>query len=179
MGSVSDKCIESYSRLKHLKLVGDELGMPWQTVYVHLKKAGVSITGDKARYGSITDKFAAKAERQFKELIPFAIDNNQTEFQSSIDFCVNGHSVDVKASRLKRSGSINRWAYCINKQRDTADFFVLYAYDKNANKVTHNFLLPGEIAREKTTISITESLKSKWADYIISEQELLEFFEEI
>lgn len=46
-----DRCIEAYSRLKNLKLVGEEIGMKWQTVYVQLKKAGVKVTGDKARYG--------------------------------------------------------------------------------------------------------------------------------
>lgn len=34
-----EKCVESYSRIKNLKLVGIELGIPWQTVYVHLQNA--------------------------------------------------------------------------------------------------------------------------------------------
>ena len=37
--------IESYSRLKNLKLVELETGIKWQTVYTHLKKAGVAVTG--------------------------------------------------------------------------------------------------------------------------------------
>lgn len=44
------KIIESYSRLKKLKLVGDETGIPWQTVYVRLRANNVPVTGDKARY---------------------------------------------------------------------------------------------------------------------------------
>ena len=67
-----DACIESYSRLKNLKLVGLELGIPWQTVYVHLRAAGVPVTGDKKRYGSDTDRLAAKAEALFAELVPAA-----------------------------------------------------------------------------------------------------------
>lgn len=179
MSDIKDLCIESYSRLKHLKLVGEEVGIPWQTVYVHLKKAGVKVTGDKARYGSATDRFAVKAEQEFKRLIPFAIDNNEAEFQSTIDFCVNGQSVDVKASRLKSDGRLYRWSFCINKQRDIADFFVLYAYDNGGENIINVFMIPGEIARAKTTISITSTLKSKWADYIISQPDMLEFFKEI
>ena len=57
---IIDKCIESYSRLKNLKLVGLEVGIPWQTVYVYLKQAGISVTGDKSRYGSATDRVAVK-----------------------------------------------------------------------------------------------------------------------
>ena len=53
---IIDKCIESYSRLKNLKLVGLEVGIPWQTVYVYLKQAGIAVTGDKSRYGSVTDR---------------------------------------------------------------------------------------------------------------------------
>lgn len=37
-----DKCIESYRRLKNLKLVGAEVGVPWQTVYVMLRAAGAA-----------------------------------------------------------------------------------------------------------------------------------------
>ena len=176
MSSISEKCIEAYSRAKNLKIAANEVGIPWQTVYVHLKKAGVSVCGDKARYGSASDRFAAKSEARFRDLVPFAVDNNQTEFQSTIDFTVGDFSVDVKAARLKPAGSINRWSYCVNKQRDIADFFVLYAYNKDGDDVDHVFLIPGEIARTKTTISITESLKSKWADYEVSEPELIKFF---
>jgi len=179
MSDIQDACAESYSRLKHLKLVGEEVGIPWQTVYVHLKKAGVAVTGDKARYGGITDRFAAKAEAEFKRLIPSAVDNNETEFQSTIDFDVNGNSVDIKAARLKSDGRIHRWAYCVSKQRDAADFFILYAYDGSGEDVLHKFMIPGEIAREKTTISITATLKSKWADYLISDDGLVEFFNSI
>lgn len=177
--SITSKCVESYSRLKHLKLVGEEIGIPWQTVYVHLKKAGVSVTGDKARYGSASDRLANKAEAEFQKTIPWAKDNNKTEFQSSIDFNVDSSTVDIKASRLKFDGKLSRWAFCVNKQRDDADFFVLYAYDEKGCGILHLFLIPGEIAREKTTISITESLNSKWADYIISSSDMVDFFNDL
>ena len=92
--------VESYSRLKNLKLVGKEVGMPFQSVYLVLRKAGVSVTGDKSRYGSETDRLAAGAEREFMSLVPDAKNMNEVQFQSKIDFDVHGVTVDVKSSRL-------------------------------------------------------------------------------
>lgn len=81
-----NNCIDSYSRLKNLKLVGNELKIPWQTVYVILKKAGVNVVGDKARYGSVSDRLASYAENMFKIDVPNAVDNNDLKYQASIDF---------------------------------------------------------------------------------------------
>jgi hypothetical protein len=55
-----DLCVSRYRDLKNCHLVGAELGMPWQTVYWNLKKAGEPVVGDKARYGSETDRLAAR-----------------------------------------------------------------------------------------------------------------------
>lgn len=46
--------VEAYEKHKNLKLAAIEVGMPWQMLYVHLRKLGVPVTGDKARYGRIT-----------------------------------------------------------------------------------------------------------------------------
>jgi hypothetical protein len=50
--------------------------MAWQTLYYHLQKAGHPVTGDKERYGSVTDKLAKHAEDLFTRLVPAAVDNN-------------------------------------------------------------------------------------------------------
>jgi hypothetical protein len=175
---IAQACIDSYGKLKNLKLVGSEIGIPWQTVYVHLRKAGVPVTGDKARYGSAKDRLASFAERLFAEDVPTAIDSNASQFQASIDFLVLGWSVDVKASarQLFKNDAI-RWAFCINKQKDKADFFVLYALNNSDERhVEHVFLLPNEIATARTTISVPETMNSKWADYEIRRDELDGFF---
>lgn len=186
--SIQEKCIEKYAELKHLKLVGIELGIPWQTVYVYLKEAGVAVTGDKARYGSVTDRLAVYAENLFAESVPFATDNNAGKFQATVDFDIEGMLVDVKASMLQpgrhdASGKkiAPRWAYCISKQKDISDFFVLYAFsgDAEAPKQEHVFLLPTEIATARTSISIPLTLRSKWADYEVKEGELADFFKEM
>ncbi|AKJ41769.1 hypothetical protein [Pragia fontium] len=180
--SKTEVCIESYSRHRNLKLVESEIGIPWQTVYWHLKRADIKVTGDKARYGSASDRIAIIGEQRFHQAVPIAINNNNQEYQSTIDFSVGAISIDIKTARIKRnhSGKNNkpaspRWGFCINKQLDIADFFVFYALDDN-DLTHHIFLLPKEVVTTKTTISIPESMDSKWADYKIEESELLPFF---
>lgn len=182
--NITQNCIDSYGRLKNLKLVGKEVGIPWQTVYVHLKKSGIQVAGDKARYGSVSDRISIIGEQAFKKLIPYSTDNNEPKFQSKIDFFINGYSVEIKTSRLHQKRIINgkkeseKWCFCINKQKDKADFFVLYALDNHLS-ISHIFLIPNEIATTKSTISIPLSLSSKWADYKISEDGLVSFFKEL
>ncbi|XKM12704.1 hypothetical protein RCS94_06660 [Orbaceae bacterium ac157xtp] len=174
-----EQCIESYSRLKNLKLVGLEVGIPWQTVYAYLKKAGVPVTGDKARYGSATDRIAVIGEQKFKKAVPFAVDNNEFKFQATIDFIVCDFTVDVKTSKIKHyKKAPDRWAFCINKQKDIADFFVFYALNDEL-ETEHVFLMPHEIVTVVSSVSITKSGKSKWFDYKIDESALPEFFKQI
>ena len=163
---IQQKCIESYARLKNLKLVGEEVGIRWQSVYVHLKKAGVKVTGDKARYGSVTDRLASAAERRFSESVPFAKDCNQEQYQAAIDFDVLGWSIDVKASRLRSHKSdAPRWSFCVNKQKDAADFFVFYSYESEGDvNVRHVFLMPREIVVTRSAASLGLQAGVKSAD---------------
>ena len=174
---------EAYARHKNLKLAANELGVQWQQLYVRLRKMGIPVTGDKARYGWATGRFASKAERLFAEDVPTAEDSNAQQYQSMIDFSVGGFTVDIKASRLhparqERSGKTTapRWMFSINKQKDKADFFVMYAFDFAADRVEHVFLVPAEIATTKSTIVVAESLSSKWADYRVDRNDLADFF---
>lgn len=175
---IQQECIESYRKLKNLKLVGEDLGIPWQTVYVHLRNAGEPVNGDKARYGCAKDRIASFAERMFADDVKFATDANSQQFQAAIDFVVRGWAVDVKAAtRQKFQSDSIRWAFCINKQKDKADFFVLYALDNQEDKkVVHVFLMPKEIATTKSTISVPETMNSKWADYEVKRGDLADFF---
>lgn len=166
-------CIESYARLKNLKLVGLELGIPWQTVYVQLRAAGVAVTGDKSRYGSDTDRLAAKAESIFKALVAHAEDQNDKQFQAKVDFIVHGYKVDVK-SATKRN---DRWAFSLKKQELLADFFVCFAFDGDG---TYRVVaVPGEVCRFLQTISLSANTKSKWWDYEIEDVHLESFFEQV
>jgi hypothetical protein len=163
-------CIESYSRLKNLKLVGLELGIPWQTVYVHLRAAGVPVTGDKSRYGSDTDRLAAKAETIFSDLVPLAVNQNDRQFQAKVDFVVGDYSVDVKASR-QRNG---RWAFSLKKQERLADFFVCFAF--NDDDTYRVLTVPGELCRYLQTISLSAATRTKWWDYEMPADQLSAFF---
>jgi len=173
---IQEKCAEAYEKHKHLKLAANDVGIPWQTVYVHLKRAGIAVTGDKLRYGSDTDKLAARAELLFSTLVPDAINCNAKKFQSKVDFVVNGHSVDVKSSRLQeKNGKPTRLAFSLKKQELLADFFVCFGFVDD--KSSHCLLIPSEIAKNYQTMSVSiTNRSSKWWDYEIDKNDLADFF---
>lgn len=175
---IQDRCIESYRQHKNLKLVGAELGIPWQTVYVHLRNAGEPVTGDKLRYGSSKDRLAANAEQRFLRLVPYADNHNDRAFQDKIDFTVRGYGVDVKASTLKlghKKCKLRRWAFSLKKQEAIADFFVCMCMNEGGSELLQVLLVPGEIARKYATLSLSER-GGKWGDYAIDAGELEPFF---
>lgn len=177
---IQQRCVEAYRKHKHLKLAANDVGIPWQTVYVHLRNAGEPVTGDKSRYGSDKDKLAARSERVFMSFVPNARDCNESEFQSKVDFYVNGFTVDVKASTLKRSSGkakTRRWAFSVKKQEAVADFFICFGFDDDM-VVRRTLLIPGEVARYMTTINLPES-GGKWSDYQVDPKTLARFFDDL
>ena len=168
---IKEDCVKSYREIKNLKLVANKLGIPWQTVYVYLREMGEPVSGDKLRYGSDTDRFAAKAERKFHELVPFAISQNEKKFQSKVDFMVGDQKIDVKASNFKN----NRWAFSLKKQENIADFFVCFAFDDVGGYRT--VMIPGDMCRKIQTISLGAKRSTKWWDYEIDPDEITLFFE--
>lgn len=172
------KIKEAYEKHKNLKLAAAELGMKWQSLYVQLRKAGIAVTGDKARYGSDKDRLAAQAELEFKRLVPFAKDQNIEKFQSKFDFLVGKEKVDIKASNEHQGSKqfkAKRWAFSVKKQEFCADFIVCFAMNEFGYRV---FLIPGECVRHYQTISISteENSRSKWRQYEIEPCDLAEFF---
>jgi len=167
---------EVYNRHKNLKLAAAELGIKWQTLYLKLRELNIPVTGDKARYGSDKDRLAARAEMEFRRLVPFAVNQNEIKFQSKFDFLVGAEKIDIKASTLK-PGSARfpalRWAFSVKKQEFCADFIVCFGMIEDSHKI---FLIPGECVRNYQTISISQNGKSKWLQYEISPNELAEFF---
>ena len=168
----------AYDEHRHLGKAAEAIGMKWQTLYWHLKRAGYPILGDKERYGSEKDRFAAKAEREFAEIVGNAVNLNKATYHSKYDFDINGLKVDVKASNLKRVSKLSkslRWAFSLKKQEAIADFIVCMAYKDDV--LFKLFLIPTEMMRYRATISIAENGTSKWEDYAISREDLKEFFE--
>lgn len=176
-------CVESYRELKNTKLVAAALGMPAATVYWRLRRAGEPVTGDKARYGSATDKLASRGERWFQRVVPWAEDQNRTGFQSKVDFVVSGLNVDVKTSRPKPTKTgVLRWGWSLNKQEGIADFFVCLALTgRGENAGVHKaLLLPGSAARGSKAAGVSHdglALRGKWARSALSSDELRTFFE--
>ena len=165
-----------YEKHKNLKLAANEIGVKWQTLYYHLKENNIPVTGDKSKYGSATDKLAAKAELYFKELIPYAKNNNDYQYQAKVDFMVGNLKVDIKSSELHFSSKkfkSKRWAFSVKKQEFQADFIVAFGYENDNVTI---FLFPSETIRYFQTVSINPYGKSKWLDYSVTKDELIEFF---
>ena len=174
-----DKCIASYEKHKQLFAAADELGMKWQSLYVELKKAGVSVTGDKSRWGSTKDKLAAIGEGIFSRYVPMAIDNNLQSFQSEIDFSIGGIGVDVKTALPRRADKKFknlRWAFSLSKQIEFADFYVLMALGEDRS-LKSCFLIPGDMINKLSTVSIPTSGKSKWNKFEVAPEDLADFFD--
>lgn len=179
MATDSD-CISAYRRHKNLKVAAKEVGIAWQNLYCRLRAAGEQVTGDKERYGSEKDRFAARAESEFHKLVPFAEDMNQHQFQPRYDFDVHGLRVDVKASNLHQGHhrtKFKRWAFSVKKQEPDADFFVLFAF--NDDQIDAVLLIPGEVARKYQTIHLSDSGRGKWWDYKIDLDDLAPFFTQL
>ena len=178
--------VEVYDKHKNLKLAAKELGMVWQTLYWNLTQINHPVTGDKERYGSLTDKLAKETEDLFKKTVPFAVDCNENEFQAKMDFKVKGFNVDVKASTKKDGYKNNpkknvtyRWAFSCKVQNDLADFMVCYCYEgyeaDQHGSVEKILLIPKEFFKNKQSMSVS-CTKSKWYDFEVTEDELLDFF---
>ena len=115
----------------------------------------------------------------FMQLVPAAKNMNSKAFQAKCDFDVMGMKVEVKSSNLRLSTpkcKVKRWAFSSKKQESIADFMVCLAYQDD--QIVKAFLLPKEIFRFMTTISVSEA-GSKWDDYEIAPEELAPFFDDM
>lgn len=175
----TEQCIESYHKHEQLFAAAEELEIPWQTLYSRLRKAGFNVTGNKSKWGSVKDRFAAKGESEFKTLVPDAKDQNESKYQSKVDFIVYGMKVDVKSAKQKKSNSNysgKRWAFSLKKQLEEADFYVLFCYNDDATVLEGCYLIPRDMIIGLQTISIPVSSKSKWHCFKIDEKTLADFF---
>ncbi|MDA9090768.1 hypothetical protein N9J84_01540 [Porticoccaceae bacterium] len=177
---ISSHCVQAYRKTRHLKLAAEQVGIPWQTLYVHLKRVGEPVMGDKSRYGSDSDKLAVFAESQFERLVPVAENQNAGQFQAKVDFIIHGHAVDVKVSSLKKylkRSAAKRWSFCLRKQEAYADFFVCFCMKEGEISKTC-LLIPCDVCRHYSTLSLPEH-GGKWSDYLIDCNDLANFFEDL
>ncbi len=172
--NTAERCIAAYAEAKHLKLAAKIVGIPWQTVYWHLRKQGVPVTGDRSRYGSESDRLGAHGERLFMKLVPQAVDHNLEMFQPKVDFTVGDVTVDVKTASL-RGG---RWSFSVKKQKLYCDFFVMFALSSDKEHVA-SLMIPTEVLSHHQTISLSNNRRGKWWDFHITNPEIQAFFEEV
>lgn len=169
---------DAYDKHKNLKLAAIEIGIKWQTLYCRLKKQGISVVGDKSRYGSSRDKLAAIAENEFIKLVPEAINMNSVEWQSKFDMMVGKVRVDVKCSMPRKLNPIKSstlsWAFSLKRQNFECDFMVCFGLndDKTINKI---IVIPHEFFNGLQTVSIPIGRPSKWHEYSVEKDELREF----
>jgi hypothetical protein len=173
--------VECYRKHKNLKIAAQELGIPWQSLYVRLKKLGEPVTGDKLRYGTDRDRLGVLAEQEFKRLVPFAIDNNLSKFQANYDFTVGKFKIDVKASlpkqKHKRFAALS-WSFSLKKQTLICDFVCCFCLSEE-KEIEHILLVPSEFFKGIQTVSVSRKANSKWLDYSIPAESLLSFFSEM
>lgn len=175
---VTSKEVLAYRKHQNLHLAAIELGIPWQTLYVRLKRSGEPVTGNKMRYGNDRDQLGALAEAEFKKLVSFAIDKNSLEYQSKFDFSVLGFKVDVKASRprqLSKKYTALSWSFSFKRQTLICDFVCCFCMTKD-KEVARILLVPSEYFKGLQTVSVGCSGDSKWLDFAISAQDLPTFF---
>lgn len=168
----------AYDKHKNLKIAAEEIGINWQTLYCRLKNQGVTVIGDKLRYGSDRDKLSAKAEAMFKNIVTSAVSMNDIKWQHKHDFEVNGFKVDVKCSVkrcLSKKYQSKSWAFSFKKQTLTCDFICCFCLDDN-KEVEKVLLVPSEFFKGLQTVSVAASGKSKWLDYAVDMSELETFF---
>jgi hypothetical protein len=176
--SIQQQCIDAYRKHRNLKLAAGDVGIPWQSVYVQLRNADEPVMGDKLRYGSDSDKLAARGEQIFQSLVPGAVSHNDRQYQSKLDFNVRNYGVDVKISTLRLSNKackVRRWAFCTKKQEMSADFVVCFGLNEQGDSLVKALLIPGEVVRKYATVSLSER-GGKWDDYSIEPADLNAFF---
>lgn len=170
---------DAYEKHKNLKLAANEIGIKWQTLYCRLKKQGVNVTGDKSRYGSSSDKLAYYAEKKFETMIPGSVNMNSTEWQSKFDFLCGSLRVDVKCSvprKLNFRSKRLSWAFSFKKQNFECDLIVCFCFDENRT-ILKILAIPMEFFNGVQTISVPINGQSKWHDYEVSAEELINMIE--
>lgn len=171
----------AYKNHRNLKLASSDLGISWHVLYARLRSQGVSVSGDKLRYGSDRDKLAALAEQEFYRLVPRAVPNNIDKWQAKWDFNVGALKVDVKASKPRQLSSkytALSWSFSLKKQTLLCDFICCFCMS-SAKEIEKVLLVPKEFFEGLQTVSVSCAGNSKWLDYAVDQNDLALFFDSI
>lgn len=169
---------EAYEKHKNLKLAALEIGIKWPTLYCRLKKQGVSVTGDKYRYGSAKDRLAVIAENEFCKIVPEAKNMNNVEWQSKFDMLVGDIKIDIKCSLPRKlqphKSQTLSWSFSLKRQNFECDLIICFGLneDRSLNKL---IVIPYEIFNGLQTISVPIGRPSKWHEYTVEKEDLRDF----
>jgi hypothetical protein len=142
--------------------IARRIGSTPGAVGYHLYKAGVTLTGDKLRYGCERDRQARKAELFVLSQLDGAIDHNAAQFQPKMDATYRGFRIEVKSSVLQHHTGQLLLSFMVEKQPHLADLFVCVGYFRNDDDVPLAvYVVPGHLA-PRWCIKITLTGRSKY-----------------
>lgn len=170
-----EEVLDSYQRLGSIPAVTQQTGCPPYIVFKWLKFRKMLKPTDGMKYGSASSKKGFEAETEFKKLVPFAMNANENLQNNcpSYDFDINGTTVDVKLSGIRKGGKYE--FKTSGRKHFSCDFYVVFCL--TGESITEGYrllVIPAEIADTVGAISIAE--KSKYWDFEIAPAELAEFF---
>lgn len=177
-GYTKDSVIEAYHRLGSIKSVCLDTGAPPYVVYKWLKIGGLLKPNDAVKYGTTGAKAGAKAELEFKKLVPFAMETNKHLETNcpSFDFDIGGTTIDVKFSSLHPSG---KWNFRSAQGKAMhPDFYVLFCATDGKKDMTGKYkvlVIPSEILGTVSQVCINKN-GGMYDDFEIEPSELADFF---
>lgn len=82
--------------------------------------------------------------------------------------CSRGKKIDVKSSTLHAHNNVSRWSFTIARNK-IADFFLCIAFDNREDlNPLHIWLLPGNVVKDISNLSIYFHTLNDWSDYELS-----------
>jgi len=156
-----------YAETPSVVEIARRIGSTPGAVGYHLYKAGVTLTGDKLRYGCERDKQARKAELFVLSQLNGAVDHNAAQFQPKTDVTYRGFRIEVKSSVLQHRRGQLILSFMVEKQPHIVDLFVCVGYFNSNDDVPLTvYVIPGHLA-PRWCIKITLTGRSKYERFRI------------
>lgn len=176
-GYTKDSVIAAYREHGSLRAACDRTGAPPYVAFIWLKKAGLLTNSDKRSFGTRGSKLGAEAEREFQRLVPHAMCANKNLEPNcpSFDFDLNGVTIDVKYSSIRKS--TGRWQFKTATHKTMcpdwyAAFFAIHP--SGDLKLGYNlFLLPNYFLEEVGCLELSpDNTASDWRLFKVSPEKL-------
>jgi len=177
-----ESIISAYQRLGSIPAVCLETGCQPYIAYKWLKIAKVLKSKEGMRYGTTGQKQGARAELEFKRLVPFAMPANEALQNNCIafDFDINGITVDVKFASLCEGSGVYTFRTAHSKpiRPDYSCAFLAAPGLKELKSDQYRVLVvPDELVTNIKGVHIQKNSVRYW-DFEIAPNELAGFFRE-